>query len=107
MLVKNGGGRAQPFPNGETSPSCITETITVSIGRPGPIEVEIRAHVACSADSPYPNSDVRPGLHGSGISHPWPLFSGSKERGPWQSGLPLFVPIFESDHPAKICDIEA
>ena len=41
MLVKNDSGRAQPFPNGETSPSCITETITVLIGRSGTATLDL------------------------------------------------------------------
>jgi hypothetical protein len=35
MLVKNDGGRANPFPNCENSPTCITGTITVLISRNG------------------------------------------------------------------------
>ena len=35
MLVKNDSGNAQPFPNCEKSSTCITQTVTVLIGRSG------------------------------------------------------------------------
>ncbi len=35
MLVKNDSGRAQPFPNCAKSLSCITDPVTVLIGRNG------------------------------------------------------------------------
>ncbi len=41
MLVKNDGGRAQPFPNCEQSPSCVTEMITVLISRNGTSTVDL------------------------------------------------------------------
>ena len=41
MLVMNDGGRAQPFPNCEASPSCINETITVLISRSGTATLDL------------------------------------------------------------------
>ena len=35
MLVKNDGGRANPFPNCEASPTCFTEKVKVLRGRSG------------------------------------------------------------------------
>ena len=44
MLVKNDGGRAQPFPNCANSPSCIDETVTVLIGRNGTTTLDLPCH---------------------------------------------------------------
>ncbi len=41
MLVTNDSGRAQPFPNCEQSPSCITEKITVLISRNGTATLDL------------------------------------------------------------------
>lgn len=41
MLIKNDSGRAQPFPNCENSPTCVTETITVLISRSGTATLEL------------------------------------------------------------------
>ncbi len=44
MLVKNDSGRAQPFPNCENSATCITETVTVLIGRNGTATLDLPCH---------------------------------------------------------------
>ena len=41
MLVKNDGGRANPFPNCENSPTCITGMVKVLIGRNGTATVDL------------------------------------------------------------------
>ncbi len=41
VLVKNDGGRANPFPNCEAFSSCITENITVLISRNGTSTVDL------------------------------------------------------------------
>jgi hypothetical protein len=41
MLVKNDGGRANPFPNCEDSPTCFTGTVKVLISRSGTAVVEL------------------------------------------------------------------
>ncbi len=41
VLVKNDGGRANPFPNCESSSSCITETLTVLISRNGTSTIDL------------------------------------------------------------------
>ena len=44
MLVKNDAGRANPFPNCENSPTCITGTVKVLIGRSGTATVDLNCH---------------------------------------------------------------
>jgi hypothetical protein len=44
MLVKNDGGRANPFPNCAASASCITETLTVLISRNGTATLDLPCH---------------------------------------------------------------
>ena len=44
MLVKNDSGRAQPFPNCENSATCITEPVTVLIGRNGTATLDLPCH---------------------------------------------------------------
>lgn len=44
VLVKNDGGRANPFPNCENTPSCITESVTVLIGRSGTATIDLPCH---------------------------------------------------------------
>lgn len=41
MLVKNDGGRANPFPNCDSSPSCMTGMLTVLISRNGTSTIDL------------------------------------------------------------------
>jgi hypothetical protein len=44
MLVKNDSGNARPFPNCSSSPTCITETVKVLLGRNGTAILDLPCH---------------------------------------------------------------